>query len=324
MLSRVDELEAFKTRISLAAYAASCGYEVNRTASSRGSMVMHHPNGDKVVLAVGNGNHWTYFSVRDDSDHGSIVDFVQRRSGGSLGDVRKILRPFLENSPAPLPSMPTLSPVGKDLAQVRAKLETMSLANCRHPYLEAERRIPEDVLGHPRFHDRIRIDVYGNAVFPHFNVSGISGFEIKNRNFTGFATGGEKGLWASHTEEADTALVIAETAIDALSHFTLRRPSNARYVSTAGSLNSTQPELIRRAAGRLPAGGHVIIATDNDAGGDKLAAELRNMLSDIESPIVIIDDRPEIRGEDWNDMLKRSVVSQNTGCFCPHPVRHSD
>jgi hypothetical protein len=45
------------------------------------------------------------------------------------------------------------------------------------------------------FAGHIRIDVRGNAVFPHIDRDGVCGYEIKNRNFTGFAPGGEKGLW---------------------------------------------------------------------------------------------------------------------------------
>ena len=33
--------------------------------------------------------------VRDERDNGSVIDFVQHRDGGNLGDVRKELRAFL-------------------------------------------------------------------------------------------------------------------------------------------------------------------------------------------------------------------------------------
>jgi hypothetical protein len=46
----------------------------------------------------------------------------------------------------------------------------------------------------------------------------VCGYEIKNRDFTGFARGGSKGLWLSHTEPDDTRMVSCESAIDALSH----------------------------------------------------------------------------------------------------------
>jgi hypothetical protein len=67
----------------------------------------------------------------------------------------------------------------------------------RHDYLEHERKIPAHILTDPLFADRIRVDEHGNAIFPHFNLrDGLCGYEIKNRAFTGFASGGVKGLWA--------------------------------------------------------------------------------------------------------------------------------
>ena len=41
---------------------------------------MRSPDGDKVVIAVnGSNGHWIYFSVRDDADNGTIIDFIQNR-----------------------------------------------------------------------------------------------------------------------------------------------------------------------------------------------------------------------------------------------------
>lgn len=52
-LGRADELERFKTAINLTEYAAGQGYLLDRRASSRNSVVMRHPNGDKIVIARG-------------------------------------------------------------------------------------------------------------------------------------------------------------------------------------------------------------------------------------------------------------------------------
>src|SRR3546814_11571881 len=67
-----------------------------RKASSRNSAVMVRSPGDKIIIALGADRHWIYFSVGEERDSGSIVDFVQNRQGGTLGDVRKELRPWLE------------------------------------------------------------------------------------------------------------------------------------------------------------------------------------------------------------------------------------
>ena len=90
------ELEKFKTDVILPELAASRGYAVDRRASSRNSVVMRHPDGDKIIIARYEGTtHWVYCSVRDGRDNGTIVDFLQNRGVGSLGMVRKTLRDWL-------------------------------------------------------------------------------------------------------------------------------------------------------------------------------------------------------------------------------------
>lgn len=51
----------------------------------------------------------------------------------------------------------------------------------------------------PRLAGRMRTDSLGNTVLRHFDAAGLCGYEIKNRGFAGFAAGGNKGLWFSHT-----------------------------------------------------------------------------------------------------------------------------
>ncbi len=91
----VDELEDFKAHINLSEYAAAQGYEMDRRASSKNSVLMRHCGGDNIVIACGTDRHWIYFSVRDDADNGTIIDFVQNRKGVKLGGVRQELRPWI-------------------------------------------------------------------------------------------------------------------------------------------------------------------------------------------------------------------------------------
>ena len=78
--------------------------------------------------------------------------------------------------------------------------------------------------------------------------------------FTGFASGGIKGLWFSHAWPEDRRLVIEESAIDSLSY-------QARYASIGGKINPAQPGLIRSAILRMPEGSEIIAAMDADAAG---------------------------------------------------------
>lgn len=299
------ELDDFKTRINLTEYAAARGYQLDRRESSRNSAVMRHPDGDKVIVARDLDGHWIYFSIRDEGDHGTIVDFVLNRTGETLGAVRKELRPWIGESPerprAPIRTwVPEIEPSTKDLARVIAAFGRMRPVS-RHPYLEG-RGIPPATLADRRFERRIFTDARRNAVFPHYNRSGLSGFEIKNRGFTGFARGGEKGLWISGGPRGACRLVIAETAIDALSHAALFPDPLARYASTAGKMNPDQPDLIAAALEGLPEVRELVAATDNDPDGRKLAGQLEEIA--LESGRGFRAHAPEGEGADWNDALK--------------------
>ena len=112
---RNDELEQFKSRINLVEYAQTQGYQVDRKESSHNSKVLRHGNGDKIVVVTGQNGHGIYFSVRDDHDNGSIIDFVQKRTGASLGQTREALRPWIDGagSPPHRPMQPEAKSVSK-------------------------------------------------------------------------------------------------------------------------------------------------------------------------------------------------------------------
>lgn len=315
MPSRTAELEIFKTEIDLRLYAASQGYEINRKKSYGTSTVMVN-GADIVVIGKNAANgHFIYWQVDAGeggiaNDAGSIIDFVQQRKGGSLGEVRKELRPWVNGSLSyrhQQPSFAPLKPTTKDLMKVQAEYEA-STPVTSHAYLEQERGIPAAVLADTRFVDRIRTDWRGNAIFPHINTEGVCGLEKKNTAFTSFSSGGTKGLWCSRTREGDTALVIAETAIDALSHYALKKFENARYISTGGALSPAQHDLIKRAMEKMADGSQIVLALDHDEGGDKLADRLTAIFGEMEGGgRVLEEDRPSSPGDDWNDALRASV-----------------
>ena len=297
------ELESFKTGIDLRAYAASRGYAIDTQESWRGSAVMRHTTGDKIIIKRDADGHYVYFSVRDDRDHGTIIDFARHRLGLSLGAVRKELRPWLSVAPSSLPPFAPLPRVAKDRLRVDREFARM-LDAPRHPYLENERGIPADLLASERFLGKIKIDARGNAVFPHFDADGLTGYELKNRDFTGFASGGAKALWISNTGNDDDCLVFCESAIDALSHALLFPDDHTRYASIGGKPNPVQPELIRAAATRMRAGAEITAAMDADADGRKLAEVVKRAVE--------MSGRCDLRfqlheptgAKDWNDQLR--------------------
>jgi hypothetical protein len=298
------ELERFKREVSLVSYAVErWGYVRDRRESGRASHVLRHPVGDdKLVVRQSEGGHWVYFSVRDERDHGTIVDFLQRRGTRSLGAVRQELRAWL-GSPRPereeWGSAPERAGVRRSAAEAFAAARVVE--QC--PYLQA-RGLRTETLSDARFAGTWRVDGRGNVLFAHTDDGGaVTGFEVKNRDFTGFAAGGSKSAWRSAVREGDRELVVAESAIDALSFRQLYPRADARYWSTAGWPSARQGEQLVRALEGLPRGGRLVLATDADAAGERLAQKLGELTRG--RPDVVVERAAPSRGKDWNEVLQR-------------------
>ena len=308
MESRSEELARFK-RMDLVAFAATRGYLVDARASSRTSTVMRHANGDKLGIGKAPDGTFVFYNYKG-SESGTIIDFVQAIDGGTLGDVRKTLRAYDGSaaSRAPSPTLPfKLQPSQHDASRVLAGwMKTKPIGTSGHPYLTEYRGIEVNVQIDPIFQGRIHVDARGNAVFPHYNRSGLCGYELKNGNetgtlFTGFSPGGVKGLACSRPRSDDREMIVCETAIDMLSLATLEGIAGKRFFSTAGQISPMQAECLRQAASQMPHGSRALLSFDNDEGGWKLADQVREALADGVLPIV--DHFPGKPGADWNDVL---------------------
>lgn len=162
------ELEAFKTTIELRTYAASLGYGLNKRESWRGSSVMpRESDDDKLVVKRDHDGHFVYFSVWDEKDNGSIIDFGMRRRRLNLGQVRKELRPWIGKPAGALSPFPSLPVTTRDRLEVETAFRRMRDAS-RHPYLGKERGLPGALLATARFAGRVHID--GRAM-PFFHIS---------------------------------------------------------------------------------------------------------------------------------------------------------
>ena len=303
---RKEELEKFKTEINLVEYAQSFGYQYITKQSSRNSAVLAHDNGDKIVVATDTDGHGVYFSVRDEADNGTIVDFVQNRSNPSLGGVRKELRDWRDKprvQSSRFTSVDKPQPINSDRYQIIKAASNFKVVQS-HPYLE-KRGISQSILQSDRFAGTVAIDDRGNAIFPHYDTNGMTGFTAKNENYTGFSKGGTKALWRSQANEGDRRLVITESAIDAMSYHQLLSDRNphTRYISTGGTISNKQLELIKTAMADITKiGGEIVIATDNDRAGNKLA---QTLTKEAPSKAKISRELPKL-GKDWNEILQQS------------------
>lgn len=312
-MRRIDELEQFKRQINLVEYAETQGYEIDKAESSKSSVVMRGPGNDKIIVATGEDGHGVFFSVRDDRDNGTIIDFVQSRQHLNLGQVRQELRPWIgaerpcstrkpvQRKPeAERPRRPDPSPA--DRQAVLAAWMRAERAE-RHPYLES-RGIAPATLQDSRFAGVVKIDrTHGNAIFPHYDRQGLSGYELKNQGFTGFSKSGRKALWYSANAASCERLVITESAIDALSHAQLRCEPGAGYLSIGGQMSPEQVELVQSVLEKAHRREAVLVlATDNDEAGQRLARQVAGL-----APQGMVIERDTPQAKDWNDDLQAQV-----------------
>ena len=320
-----DELDRFKRDIPLLRYAVErYGYQRARRESGCSSHVLRHPStGDKVIVRRSPDGHWIYFSVRDDKDNGTIVDFVLARSNGlSFGRVRQELRRWL-GTPRPERHDWTTRVSPPLVRDPRAVAEAFAAAHIGPTcaYLEARGLRPQ-TLSDPRFAGTWRLGQRGNVLFAHRDETGaLTGFEIKNRGFTSFSPGGVKTAWQSASQPDDRALVITESAIDALSYHQLRGEGarRNRYLSTGGAPSGRQFALLDRIFANLPPASAVVAAVDQDAAGTELATALGRLAS-VHAHLSFRRDSPTT-DKDWNDVLQRALREPAGSPEVDDPVR---
>ena len=314
MTSRADELEQMK-RVDLRIIAAELGFHLNPKRTSRGSACMDHPSGERMLIGLASDGHYVWCAVRGHGS-GSVIDLWQQHRGGSLGDVRRALRPFLNGSdfaPSPLHAsgvqqsrmLPSLQPIERDTLGVQARYAGFSPLGPHHPYLCEVRGIPSDILAEPFLAERLCIDERGNAIFPHYDDSGLCGWEARNDGFVGFAKGGRKGIFCTVPGEHDQKLVVAESAIDAISYGVIAGHDRARLLSFSGGLNDEQPRLLQQAMSKMPPGSMVIAAVDRDDAGDRYVSVLGDLFRQLgREDLTFRSDQPPMIGCDWNDALR--------------------
>ena len=303
------ELDSFKRDIHLVQFAIErYGYVRDRHESSVACHVLRHQEtDDKLVVRRDADGHWTYFSVRDGRDNGTVIDFVQARGGRGLREVREELRRYLGRSHPPFdpPRAPSPTAAREPRAVDVGEAFAQAVRADNSPYLNARGLRPE-TLRDSRFAETWRLGPRQNVLFVHRDDAGVvTGFEVKNHGFTGFATGGRKAAWQSTARPDDRALVVTESAIDALSHHQLHPDprSGARYLSTAGNPSASQMELLDRVLTRLPPACTVVAAVDADVAGHVLAGRIEALVRG-HGRLAFRRDAPA-GGKDWNEVLQR-------------------
>jgi hypothetical protein len=298
-----DELSKFKREINLVEYAASHGFEKDKDKSGKSTIIMRsgeHQTGEKIGIFVGRGGDQMFHNFRNGKS-GSVIDFCQQQTGKNLGHVRQDLRSYLGS---PAPAVRHAAPRPKPSPQAQAKAMEKEKASVRPmtdtAYLES-RGISRRTLQDPRF-GNIMQDARGNVCFPHYNNNGVSGYEKKNDQFTGFSPGGEKGAYFSKMPENCNKIVVCESGIDALSHAELHPDNNAAYISIAGQMSPEQEQLLKDVIERN-SDKTFVAGFDNDPAGQRFADDLQKMCS--EKSVAMETDLPRAEGRDWNDEIEQ-------------------
>jgi hypothetical protein len=296
------DFSKLKSEINLTQYAAHLGYKIDPKKSTRNSVAMKG-GADKIIVSR-RGGIWIYFSVTDDHDNGTIIDFVRNRTDKAIGEIGQELQSWIGGDvafPAPEFYVQEVKQQEYDHERV-ARVFKNSRPVKYHAYLE-HRGITQSVLLSPRFVGRIYTDRYQNAVFPHYGDNGICGLELKNAEKAIFVRGSEKTLWLSNFKAGDRCLILSEAVIDALSYFILFPDEHSIYAATGGGMSLEQMTLIGKFLEQAPKIRRVLIITDNDEGGDRLADKIRSAVKKSSFNGDVSYHSPEIRGQDWNDVL---------------------
>lgn len=299
-----QELETFK-KTPFQSIAERFGYSVDERESSINSRILRGPNDDKISIRQEADAHWTYFSIRDEKDNGTIIDFVQLRKNLNLGQARKLLREVIKELGKGSPnSFSYCPPQETQKAKAKAKdpipAPKSLLSGNDHRYLIGDRKIPTWIFGDPRFQGIILKDPdRGNVMFPHRNQAGICGYEVRNRKFAGYQ-GKREGFWITNGYRESMSIMICESAIDCLSHAALFPDQKNAYISLSGSMSREQKAFLKKILEwAFRTRKEIISGVDQDPAGDSFRRTFNNL-----APTgMFIRPMFPPEAKDWNDVI---------------------
>lgn len=299
-MNRDDEIVRFKKEINLVEFMQAYGYTLDKKLSSKSNKVMRRDD-EKLCVRTDKDGTGEFFNVHDSQDNGTIIDFIQRRESINLGQVRKELRPWINESSTPSRTLTARRPIEERVERPTPVERNLAITNAAWLALEPyQGHYLEKVRGLSKsFTDRMDIkqDERGNACFPHSVGGLVCGWEKKNDGFTGFSEGGMRAdctFTRAPDKDGSRRMIVTESAIDAMSYLRLNGLKGDTVVSLGGEPTDTQLARLSAISANTP----TVIATDRDQGGDKIAEKImaRCPTATRELPI----------GKDWNEDLVQS------------------
>ncbi len=281
------------------AYAQSQGYVLDPQASFKNALRMQHADGDRILVVTQEEGTGYYYSLRDEADHGTLLDLALQCNHDSLDLVRAALRPWLydgaeakrDEPPKPVPTGPERQQLLLEFARALPVYDLQYLASLG---------IHASILTSPRFRGAVRQDVLGNLFFPHIDAGGMIGFEVESAHIGRHSMAGEHGVWLCNRTPTDSRLVVVERAVDALAYAQLHPGTHTRYVSIGGQLSPTQRRLLQVVlANTAKRGEEIVIAT----GGGEYGYELADVIGTVVPPGARAWREVPETGECWSDVL---------------------
>lgn len=318
-------LEYAKQHINLVELAINkFGYKIDKRKSSRYYKTLKKNSDVIIVKRNSKNNHFVYFNAHNESDSGTIIDFLQNRGIGNLGQVRRFLSEYLkEKKEGKIKTVEdfevratSISDNQNEVLREYSRLREITEDN----YLTKDRLIDYSLIERNKEH--IFTDDRNNAVFLLHNNRGelIGLAKYNRRKFKQIV--GEKGIWTSAIGKEDIdkieKIVITESPIDALSYLELKEDINKAFlISTQGQISDKTIDYvysyIKAIYNHSKKKLDIVLAFDNDQVGlsftEKMREELSKRLEKNNIKVRFIIDLPS--SKDWNDELKNKKLNIN-------------
>lgn len=282
------------------------GYQLDLTESTTDSFKMRRGSDVLVLRQREDDGVWEYFNPLDQDDHGTIVQFLQRRRGGqkvfTLGHVKKTLRGYAPRPPRGAGYLKVARVrAPRDLSKVSARWLEFPPVVGLPPYL-ASRGLSADTVA--AYASALRTDKRGNVLFSHTNGDNqVVGYEIAGYDLHSFSKGGVRLLCRlGQVEGVEPAkIAITESGIDALSLAQIVQRRDTLFLSTGGAVSSHTVGQVKALADKYQ-GAEILLAFDNDTGGQSFASMLERALTGREGVRRVLPRSPF---KDWNDQLRQ-------------------
>lgn len=298
------------------------GYDLNKVKSSRLWAVMDK-DGDKILIKNGpnKNGHWTYSSLVDDKDKGTIVDFMLNR-GFSYKVIRDLNSLHLDDTV--IKNQFLLENELKDLS-VQEKLAKAYFYGIEEKKEENYLTSRGIVVSTYEPYVGISLQVGRKAVFGLYQGLDSQGNgtmcstisyeffrdktgKIESRKY--FQKGLSRGLaLLKHPKLAVQKIIVTESPIDALSHKQLYlEKDSTMYIATCGTIsNSIAQEISTLLKGAKQNNQEVVLSFDKDQAGQRMEKLIENIAKEVAIQPIKISVK---EGKDWNEALAHNFSSQ--------------